>query len=376
MPFRFEHHETPIDGTKRIAAERLDKAIAVAKTPRPGAEDIHEIRKDLKSLRALLQVMRGHLARSTRDQENLIFRDAGRVLSKRRDAEVLLETLATLYGTPQKPKGEAARPAGRAVIERIRQDFEADAHRSLSNSDLQKVAAWLSEVRARTETWDIRNGSNGTAGEYMFVGPGLEHTYRRGRQQLKIVETIGIENATDELWHEIRKRAKALGYQLRLLRKVWPSAVHAWVEALDDLTENLGDDHDLALVRQRIVQLPFQNSDTEKMVMVRQALLRVIDRRRRRLKAAALFLARMIYVEKPARFANRFGKYWQSWKGGVLDSKPAKEREGTKTSANEAEAEHAQKSFDGTSPAQHSSARNVKKLRPEKSTDLPITGTK
>jgi CHAD domain-containing protein len=376
MPFRFEHHETPIDGTKRIAAERLDKAIAVAKMPRPGAEDIHEIRKDLKSLRALLQVMRGHLARSTRDQENLIFRDAGRILSKRRDAEVLLETLAKLYGTPQKPKGEAARLAGRTVIERIRQDLEADAHRSLSNRDLQKVAAWLSEVRARTETWDIRNGSNGTAGEYMFVGAGLEHTYRRGRQQVKIVETIGIENATDELWHEIRKRAKALGYQLRLLRKVWPSAVHAWVEALDDLTENLGDDHDLALVRQRIVQLPFQSSDTEKMVNVRQALLRVIDRRRRRLKAAALYQARMTYVEKPARFVNRFGRYWQAWKGGVLESKPVKERERTKASENEPVADHAQKSDDGDSPARHSSARNLKKLLTEKSTDLPVTGAK
>jgi CHAD domain-containing protein len=372
MPFRFEHHETPIDGAKRIAAERLDKAIAIAKMPRPGAEDIHEIRKDLKSLRALLQVMRGHLVRSVRDQENLIFRDAGRILSKRRDAEVLLETLTKLYGTPEKPKGEAARPPGRSVIQRIRQELQADAHRSLSNSDLHKVATWLSEVRDRTETWDIRNGSNGAAEEYMFVGTGLEHTYRRGRQQVKIVDTIGIENATDELWHEIRKQAKALGYQLRLLRKVWPSAVHTWVDALDELTENLGDDHDLALVRQRVVQLPFQSSDTEKMVNVRQALLRVIDRRRRRLKAAALYQARMVYVEKSARFANRFDKYWQFWKGGMPESKPVSKRGGARATVSQATMDHPQKPGDGGSHAGQVSAHKVEKLLGKQLVNLPV----
>jgi CHAD domain-containing protein len=371
MPFRFEHHETPIDGVKRIAAERLDKAIAIAKMPRPVAEDIHEIRKDLKSLRALLQVMRGHLVRTVRDQENLIFRDAGRLLSKRRDAEVLLETLAKLYGTPERPKGQAARSAGRTVIQRIRQGLEADAHRSLSNSDLHKVAAWLSEVRGRTETWDIRNGTNGAAEEYMFVGTGLEHTYRRGRQQVKIVDTIGIENATDEIWHEIRKRAKALGYQLRLLRKVWPPAVHALVAALDELTQNLGEDHDLALVRQRIVQLPFQSSDTEKMVSVRQALLRVIDRRRRRLKTAALYQARMIYVEKPARFVDRFDRYWQFWKGGISESKPVSKNGGA--GDNQAPRDHAPKLDDGNTNARHSLAPKIEKVVGEQLANLPVT---
>ncbi|MBV8815068.1 MAG: CHAD domain-containing protein [Verrucomicrobia bacterium] len=371
MPFRFEHDETPIDGVKRIAAERLDKAIAVAKMPRPVAEDIHEIRKDLKSLRALLQVMRGHLVRTVRDQENLIFRDAGRILSKRRDVEVLLETLAKLYGTPEKPKGQAARSAGRTVIQRIRQELEADAHRSLSNSDLHKIATWLSDVRARTETWDIRNGTNGAAEEYMFVGAGLEHTYRRGRQQVKIVDTIGIENATDELWHEIRKRAKALGYQLRLLRKVWPSAVHALVAALDELTQNLGDDHDLALVRQRIVQLPFQSSDTEKMVGVRQALLRVIDRRRRRLKAAALYQARMIYVEKPARFVDRFDRYWQFWKAGISESKPVSKSGGT--GDNRAPRDHAPKLDGAHTNARHGPAPKIEKVLGEQLASLPVT---
>jgi len=316
MPFRFEHAETPVEGAKRIAAERLDKAIATARMQQPASEDIHEIRKDLKSLRALLQVMRGLMVRSVRDQENQVFRDAARILSRRRDAEALLEALSRLYGSPSKPKGEAARPVGRRVVERIRQELEADANGSLSRDELNGVAALLSEVRGRIDNWAFIKGLNGSLRGSVFVETGLQHTYRRGRQRLKIIETIGIENATDDLWHEIRKWAKALGYQLRLLRKIWPPAIRVWAEALDELTEILGEDHDLALLRQRIVQLPFESSDTEEAVDARQRLLRVIERRRRRLKTGGLRGALMIYVEKPARFVDRLGSYWELWKNG------------------------------------------------------------
>ena len=158
----------------------------------------------------------------------------------------------------------------------------------------------------------------------MLLATGLERTYRRGRQHYRIVETIGMENATDELWHEIRKQAKALGYQLRLLRKIWPSALHAWIDALDELSDGLGDDHDFALIQQKILQLPFESSDTEEQVNARQALLRAIDRRRQRLKLFSLNRARMIYVEKPARFVERLSVYWELWRDGGKTAAPRK----------------------------------------------------
>jgi hypothetical protein len=169
-------------------------------------------------------------------------------------------------------------------------------------------------MRTRIPDWVFATGviQQGS----MLLAAGLERTYRRGRQHYRIVETIGMENATDELWHEIRKQAKALGYQLRLLRKIWPSALHAWIDALDELSDGLGDDHDFALIQQRILQLPFEATDTEEQVNVRQALLRAIDRRRHRLKLFSLNRARMIYVEKPARFVARLSVYWELWRDG------------------------------------------------------------
>ena len=315
MGFRFENYETPIDGVRRIANERLDEAITAASAkPRPSPQDVHEVRKDLKSLRALLQLARGNIVKTIRSQENLVLRDAGRTLSGTRDAEALLGALEKLFGTPERPKGEALQPVGRKIVDRIRHQLQAEAARSLTQRELKTVTELLANMRTRIPDWVfvsgvIRRGS-------MLLAAGLEHTYRRGRQHYRIVETIGMENATDELWHEIRKQAKALGYQLRLIRKIWPSAIHAWTDALDELSNNLGDDHDFALIQQRILQLPIEPADTEEDVNARQAFLRTIDRRRHRLKTISLHRARMVYVEKPARFVERLSVYWELWREG------------------------------------------------------------
>ncbi|HEY4814087.1 MAG TPA: CHAD domain-containing protein, partial [Chthoniobacterales bacterium] len=134
MAFRFENHETPIDGVKRIASERLEQAIAAAGIkPRPSPDDVHEIRKDLKSLRALLQLARGHLVKATRGQENLVLRDAGRTLSSNRDAAALLEALEKLFGTQEQPKGEALPSAGRQIVDRLRRQIQTEAARSLTH---------------------------------------------------------------------------------------------------------------------------------------------------------------------------------------------------------------------------------------------------
>ena len=315
MAFRFENYETPIDGVRRIAGERLEEAITAASAkPRPSPEDVHEIRKDLKSLRALLQLARGNLVKTIRSQENVVLRDAGRTLAGTRDAEALLAALDKLFGPPERPKGEAMQPVGKKIIDRIRQQLQTEAARLLTQRELKTVMELLSNMRTRVPDWVFVTGviQRGS----MLLAAGLEHTYRRGRQHYRIVETIGMENATDELWHEIRKQAKALGYQLRLIRRIWPSAIHAWTDALDELSDNLGDDHDFALIQQRILQLPIEPGDTEQDVNARQALLRTIERRRHRLKTFSLHRARMVYVEKPARFVERLSVYWELWREG------------------------------------------------------------
>jgi CHAD domain-containing protein len=163
-----------------------------------------------------------------------------------------------------------------------------------------KRRVWLPSLPL-SEDWDA------------MVGEGLRRTYRQGRELFAVSDSIGLINATDELWHESRKRAKMLGYQLRFLRKVWPGALNAIAEQLEELSEGLGEDHDLALIRFRLTQIALPEAEFELFSIARLNLIRVIDRRRRRLQNEALRRSQLVYLEPPRRFLKRIQCYWESW---------------------------------------------------------------
>src|ERR1700722_16175064 len=97
MAFRFDLQESFLKAIPRLARERIDRVIeSLSEKPHPGAVSIHDARKDLKSLRALLRLVRGSIDESARLRENVLFREAGRSLSTVRDPQALLEVLENL----------------------------------------------------------------------------------------------------------------------------------------------------------------------------------------------------------------------------------------------------------------------------------------
>ena len=59
-----------------------------------------------------------------------------------------------------------------------------------------------------------------------------------------------------ELLHGWRKRVKDLSYQVSLLRPMAREEIDARAAELDNLSEHLGDDHDLAMLQQTIERGP------------------------------------------------------------------------------------------------------------------------
>ena len=82
----------------RVARGRIDHALDElrGKTDSTPEEAVHEARKDMKKLRALLRLARGELGKDTFARENACFRDAARELAGTRDSDVMLDTLASL----------------------------------------------------------------------------------------------------------------------------------------------------------------------------------------------------------------------------------------------------------------------------------------
>jgi CHAD domain-containing protein len=314
MPFQIEPGETLCEAILRTRNERLDKAIAaLQQKPEPSVEAIHDARREFKRLRSLVRLARGSMDKLVRVREDQALCNAARALAPSRDAAALLETVEKLFGTltPQDRKSRRISAEGQKLLQQICDEMRDHSGHGLSPPEVKATVKLLRDMKRRAwlpsspgpEDWDA------------VVGKGLRRTYRQGRALFAVSNSVGLLNASDELWHETRKRTKTLGYQLRFLRKIWPGTLNAIAEQLEELSERLGEDHDLALFRLRLTRLALPETNFESFSIARLNLIRTIDRRRRRLQNEALRRSHLIYLEQPRRFLKRIHCYWECWHG-------------------------------------------------------------
>src|SRR5215211_1032009 len=108
-------------------------------------------------------------------------------------------------------------------------------------------------------------------------------------------------------FHEWRKRAKDLWHAAQIVRPAAPKRMKKLAARAHRLSNLLGDDHDLAVLREHVERdgAPFERETT------RTALLSVIDRRREALQREAFKLVARIYKGKPTRFARSVERGWR-----------------------------------------------------------------
>jgi CHAD domain-containing protein len=270
--FRLKQGEAVPEGIARMARGRIDHAIdALAEASEEG---VHDARKDMKKLRALLRLVRGEIGEKVFRRESACFRDAARELSGVRDADVMLATLADLeerYG---------------AEVGGIRQELEAHRLRTTGGGRKQaaKVAtAMLKEARARVADWPLERDS------FEALEDGLRRSYRRGRRDWRAAES---DPSTENL-HEWRKRAKDLWYHCTILKESWKPVMTALADEAHELSDRLGDDHDLAVL------LDWGAEPLEPLIATR----------RRELQEEAFAYGPRLYADKPKAFVRRI-EHW------------------------------------------------------------------
>jgi CHAD domain-containing protein len=282
--YRLTRKESLSRGIARVARGRIDHAIDELRgtTDSTAEEAVHEARKDLKKLRALLGLARGELGESSFARENTWFRDAGRELAAARDSDVMLDTLKAL---------DIPAELGWDLRKAI------EAHRARNGDGGRRAAvagavAMLREARGRVDDWPLERDSFGA------LRDGLERTYRRGRRDFKAVRA----NPTVEALHEWRKRVKELWYHHNLLRSLWPPVLGAVGDEAHELAERLGDDHDLAVLAAWIRE--HTDADLE--------FFEAVDRRRAQLQAEAITLGARLYADKPSGYVRRLRRLWEA----------------------------------------------------------------
>ncbi len=298
ISYRLESGESLPSGIKRIATEQIDQALdQLENVPEGRDEAVHDARKRFKKIRAVLRLVRDEVGEEIYQRENVCYRDAGRRLSDVRDSYVMVETIDNLTGrfADQLVPGAFA-----DLRDKLMAEHDTFKHKILDHEEAgTEVIETIQSARERVENWPIEQDS------FSAIRPGLKRVYKRGRNRL----AEAYADPAAENFHEWRKRVKYLWYHTRILEPVWPDLFDELADQVHDLSDYLGDDHDLAELRRLLTDRPDLVSDKEE----RQALVGLLDRRSAELRAAARPLGQRIYTEKPKDFVGRVGQYWQAW---------------------------------------------------------------
>jgi hypothetical protein len=290
--FRLQAREPIAVAIPRVLREEFGAALSwLGGADRPLELRVHEARKCLKRVRAVLALANDALAPELRRRIRDSARTASHALETSRGESALRECVdGLLERYPNELTAEeAARLRSATSTEASVHEAEADAEVHQALAILQRDYGVVSTLKLEEDGW------------YAIEG-GFRSTYRRARNAFASAEPGGPL----ELWHCVRIPAKRHAYQLELLEPLWEGPIKALRLEFEELGELLGEHHDLSLLERELTRRPELSSLAE-------AAGKVAARRLRKLEREATRLGARAFVDRPGRLSRRFAAYFRAW---------------------------------------------------------------
>jgi len=307
MAYRLKLDKSAKASIRKVAEKQLESAIrGLESAGDERLKQVHDIRVHLKKLRAALRLVRSAIG-AHYQTENACFRDVAHELSPLRDAQAALEMFDKLADIARQ---QGADDSFTAALKALRQRL-AEEQRPVAKQATDEVWARLAETlhaaAKRVEAW-----TNDVDG-FETIAEGLENSYRRGRRAMQ----CALERTSPETLHEWRKQAKYHRYQVNLLEEAWPEAMKSRAKSLKQLSDLLGADHDLVVLRGKLEAGAAERDEAA------APLLELVDRRRGEVFDELKPLGRLIYAEKPKLLRDRLASYWRIARSDASPSEPA-----------------------------------------------------
>ncbi|AGK59056.1 CHAD domain containing protein [Hyphomicrobium denitrificans 1NES1] len=290
MPYRFKIDESVEKGFRRIAREQLDVALQELAAPEVQPKGVHECRKALKRLRGLVRLTAPALGKDKARKRLNALSEIAQLLAGHRDQAVMLDTLAKLTAERE--------PDGALTLAPLNAHFAkslGDAQQPLDPGSAAKVRLMLLREAKKFSRAGIRKRG------FAALEGGLAKSYRHARKSLK----IAYSEPTDETFHTLRKSVQWHWRQMSLLARAWPDEFAVRVAVARELSQILGDDHDLALLIAETVKADDISSEQK------EAIVDLCLHKQQALRAAAEFRAELLFAEMPRAFMKRMEAYWK-----------------------------------------------------------------
>jgi CHAD domain-containing protein len=294
MSYELRTTETFGHGVRRICGREIARAIKWSQRPRNGDQSpVHQARKHLKKSRAALRLLSPVVRQEKFAVAERKLRKAAKVLSELRDAEVRFQTVRQLIETFHLQKDNALLETETFL------GFELENFLAASGEWQSQVQQRLSRLHSRIGRWNTEEL------DCMQVRCVAQQTYRRGGQFLR----KAVDRPTSESFHDFRKAAKELMYQLCLLTPLHPPFFQPLVDQLKIISEYLGNAHDLAFLGERLRRLESseEGSSTE------SSFFELIELREKELQLRAAILAEKFYAEPAKDFGRHISEHLTHW---------------------------------------------------------------
>lgn len=304
MSFRLELDEPIGRGLRRIAREQLaraEKRLAENQDP----TTVHEVRKSLKRVRALLRLVRPGIGETAFKTENARYRDIGQLLAGARDRHVMMETLTVLEARSAIPAKAAADV--RAMMSEP--SSEGAVNGAVVGDPIGDVAKRLTQGRRALDRVLVQIDG------FEPIEAGIARNMKAGRRTF----AAAFAEQSDEAFHEWRKTVQQHWRQMLILSRAWPSYMTARAHLARDLSQLIGEDHDHGVLAE------FVTNDARIERRVARAVAAACAERQRAIRAHARPLGTRLLAEGPNGLARRIALYWESARVATSTALPSEE---------------------------------------------------
>lgn len=297
MTFRFRVHEAVPAAVCRVARQELRGCILDLQEQQPNLhEAVHDFRKRCKKLRGLIRLVGCHLG-ADYELFNRELRDQARELAFLRDLQAQLEALDRLEGA--QPQADGDRSFHHLKNFLVTSRDEAVQDQSRLDEAIDRVKRNVKRLYRRVAQWQIPDDG------FDAIRDGLMETYRRARKAMR----AALADPTDQAFHEWRKDVKYHWHHASLLVSIQPRLMRPHIWLADELAEYLGQDHDYAVLRQRLLDADGEGDFHKE----RDVVLDALKREQQQVRQRSAQLGNCLLADSPKHLAKRWQIYWQTW---------------------------------------------------------------
>lgn len=256
-------------------------------------DSVHEIRKTMKKVRALIKLFRYGIDMEVYQQENFFFRDISRSISDLRISSVNIKTLNNILKSKKFKEREGNH---QNFVDKLMVKHHELCEEMILKQKIQRSISSL--LKSNEKTINIISEFHC---EFDVLASGLRRMYLRCLANLD----RAMSQPSSQNIHNFRKAVKYLWNQMIILRPLWSPAIGQSIRHLNILGERLGVEHDLAELEHLIFMNYYEDSGAK-------TIVNYIRKERKHIQKIVWPLAIKVFVEKPGAFANRIAGYWNA----------------------------------------------------------------